>query len=108
MALIIKLFHILCVRIVDLIKLFISVSLVMFSDILLLWYFIVIIHAVKFRGAFPAWQNACLLKTCTHIANTRKQRRYRVGEMTQISSKSGKSSQFKILMRARKQVYFIV
>ena len=62
MALIIKLFHILCVRIVDLIKLFINVSLVMFSCILLLWYFIVIVHAVKFRGAFTAWQNACLLK----------------------------------------------
>ena len=82
MALIIKLFHILCVRVVDLIKLFVNVSLIMFSDILLLWYFTVIVHAVKFRGVFTAWQTACLLKTCTHIANTRKCRHYRKVEMT--------------------------
>lgn len=34
----------------------------LFSDILLLSYFLVIVHAIKFRGVLTAWQNDCLFK----------------------------------------------
>ena len=59
-----------------------------FSDILLLSYFIVIVHAIKFRGVLTAWQNDCLLKKKTHAhQKTAKQRCYKRVEKGYVSSK---------------------
>lgn len=69
----------------------------LFLDILLLSYFIVIVHAIKFRGVLTAWQNDCLFKKKKTQAHqkTAKQRCYRKVEKRYIVVKSGRSSQFK-------------
>lgn len=83
----------------------------LFSDILLLSYFLVIVHAIKFRGVLTAWQNDCLFKKKKKHRHTKKLQSKGATEKLRRDTlvvKSGRSSQLKIFMRACKEVYFVV